>query len=125
MLTTYYPNSKVQRFDLESFYFGCVVQLANGATAVPNACNIQVTGYQGSDNSVANAKQVCAQQFSYNPSTALGPQQQAFSGKVKKCFKDLQFATVTFELPGGQAALQTLAGLTLDDVKYTTYTCKK
>ena len=125
MLTTFYQDSKVDAFDLESFYFGCVIGLAQGATAVPNACNIQITGYRGSDNSVANAQQVCAQQFQYNPSTALGPQQQAFSGPVKKCFKDLQFATVTFTPPGGQALIASRLALLLDDIKYETKQCKK
>lgn len=123
MLTVFYPNSKVKRFDFSSFYYGCALNLGQGAAAVPNACNIEVTGYQGSDNSVSDAKQVCSQRFQYNPSTAVGTQQQAL-GKLKKCFKNIQFALVTFTPPGGQTAVGADLALVIDDVKYTTYTCK-
>jgi hypothetical protein len=125
MFTTNYPESKIQRFDLQSFYFACVLNTANGATAVPTPCNIQITGYQGSDNSVSNAKQVCSQQFQYNPTTILGSQQQAFSRQVNNCFKNLQFAIVTYTLPGGLSAANAALAILLDDIKYTTYTCKK
>ncbi|KAI5362756.1 hypothetical protein Slin14017_G064370 [Septoria linicola] len=122
-LTTYYPGSNIDSFDLESFYFGCVVQLATGAAAVPTACNVQITGYKGSDNSVSNAKQVCSQQFQYNPTTAIATVEQAFSGPVSKNCKNLDFAIVTFSLEGGSAALQSLGALVLDDIKYST--CSK
>ena len=119
MLTTNYPNSKIDSFTLQNFYFGCTTQLANGATALPAACNVQIIGYRGSDNSVSNAKQVCSQQFQYNPSTNLGVQQMAYSGAVKNC-KDIDFAIVTFTPPGGQALTAPLIGFLIDDVKYTT-----
>lgn len=119
MLTTNFPNSNTASFSLDSFYFGCTTQLANGATALPAACNVQITGYRGSDNSVSNAKQVCSRQFQYNPSTNLGVQQMAFSGQVSQC-KDIQFAIVTFTPPGGAAATSPLLGLLIDDVKYST-----
>jgi hypothetical protein len=125
MLTTNYKDSIIKRFDLESFYFGCSLNTENGIVGAPTACNINISGYQGSDNSVSNAKQVCSQQFQYNPTTTTGQQQQAFSGRVASCFKDMQFAIVTYTLPGGMAAANTLLGLLLDDIKYTTYTCKK
>ncbi len=96
MLTTFYPSSKVKSFDLWSFYYGCALNLGQGAAAAPNACNIEVAGYTGPDNSVSDAKQVCSQQFQYNPSTAVGVQQQAFSGALKSCFHGIQFAIVTF-----------------------------
>jgi hypothetical protein len=120
MLTTNYPSSNIASFQLESFYFGCVVQLANGATAVPTACNINVTGYKGNDNTVSSSTQVCSQSYSYNPTTALSLQQQAF-GKFDDCaWKDLQFAVITFTLPGGMSAASPLSALLLDDIKYST-----
>lgn len=122
-LTTYYPGSTIDSFDLESFYFGCVVQLGQGAAALPQACNVQITGYKGSDNSVSNAKQVCSQQFQYAPTTSLATVEQAFSGPVSKSCKNLDFAIITFSLEGGSAALQSLAALVIDDLKYTT--CSK
>lgn len=96
--------------------------LGQGAAAIPAACNIQVTGYQGSDNSVSNAKQICSRQFQYNPTTALGTVEQAFSGKINGC-KDLSFAIVTFSPPGGLAATSPLLAVVLDDIKYST--CSK
>jgi hypothetical protein len=120
MLTTNYQSSKIQSFQLESFYFSCLVQALNGATAVPSACNINVSGYKGSDNTVSASQQVCSQSYSYNPSTALGPQQQAF-GKFDDCaHKDIQFAVIQFSLPGGLSVANPLSGLVLDDIKYST-----
>jgi hypothetical protein len=126
MLTVNYPSSQVASFQLKSWYFGCAVQLANQATAVPSQCTINVTGYQGSDNTVSNSKQVCSQSFSYNPSTAVGAQQQAF-GSFNSCAgKDIQFAIVQYSLPGGMSAANALAASAFDDIKYTTKakTCK-
>ncbi|THW14310.1 hypothetical protein D6D23_09433 [Aureobasidium pullulans] len=109
-------------FDLKDFYFSCVLNLGQGATALNQACNVEVTGYQGSDNSVSNAKQVCSQQFQFNPSSALAIQQLAYSGPVKGC-EDIQFAVFTFSVPGGEAAVNTLNGLVIDDVRVNTRTC--
>jgi hypothetical protein len=120
MLTTNYPSSNIESFQLQSFYFGCIVQLSNGATAVPAECNINVTGYKGNDNTVSASKQVCSQTYSYNPTTILGLQQQAF-GKFDDCaHKDIQFAVIQFSLPGGFSAANPLTAVLLDDIKYTT-----
>ncbi|PVH93518.1 hypothetical protein DM02DRAFT_222512 [Periconia macrospinosa] len=120
MLTTNYANSKIASFKLESFYFACVIQAENGAASVPNACNIYVTGYTGNDNTVSSSKQVCSQAYSYNPTTAIGEQQQAF-GKFDDCAgKEIQFAVIQFSFPGGQSAVQPAGALLLDDVKYST-----
>ena len=118
MITTNFPNSNTTAFALESFYFGCSLDL-NGATAAPTACNVEVTTYRGNDNQVSAASQVCSQQFQYNPSTNTGVQQQAFSGPLKDCFGlDAQFAIVTFSLQGGMATLNADLLLLLDDVKH-------
>ncbi|KAF2127399.1 hypothetical protein P153DRAFT_358991 [Dothidotthia symphoricarpi CBS 119687] len=120
MLTTNYASSKIESFQLESFYFGCVLQLGQGATAVPTACNINVTGYKGSDNTVSASKQVCSQSYSYNPTSILGLQQQAFGSFSDCAKKDIQFAVIQFSLPGGMAAANPLSALVIDDVKYST-----
>ena len=47
VLSKDYKNSKVQTFDLKSFYFGCKLasaQQGNGGPA--QACTVQVTGYK-------------------------------------------------------------------------------
>jgi len=127
MITANYPESKISSFQLESFYYACVVQLATGAAAIPTECNINVTGYQGSDNAVAASKQVCSQSYNYNPTTPLAVQQQTF-GKFNDCWgKDLQFAVIQFDLTGGISALDALSALVIDDVKFSTVAkdCKK
>lgn len=118
MLTTNYPSSNTTSFQLQSFYFGCVLQALNGATAAPAACNINISGYKGSDNTVSASQQVCSQSYSYNPTTSLGVQQQAF-GQFDDCAgKDIQFAVIQFSFVGGMSAANPLAGLVLDDIKY-------
>jgi hypothetical protein len=120
MLTTNYASSNIESFQLESFYYGCVLQLANGATAVPIAFNINITGYKGSDNTVSASQQVCSQSYSYNPTSMLGLQQQAF-GRFDDCaHKDIQFAVIQFDLQGGLSAADALSGLVIDDVKFST-----
>ena len=119
MLTVNYPSSVTKSFDLQSFYFGCAINLGNGAAASPTQCNIQVTGYKGSDNSVSSAQQVCSRQFQYNPSTAIGAQQMAYSKAISGCV-GIQFAIVTFTLPGGTSAASADLALVLDDITYKT-----
>lgn len=118
MFTTNYANSQTKSFCLESFYFGCVVTARSGFS-VPSACDVTVTGYRGSDNSVSNAQQVCSQQFQYNPSTILGKQEQAFSGPVKGC-EDIQFAIIQYSPPGGLKVAEDFQSLLFDNVKYST-----
>ena len=120
MITTNYANSQTASFSLESFYFGCVTAVSS-EFSVPSQCDITVTGYRGSDNSVSNAVQVCSQQFQYNPSTIVGTQQQAF-GAIKGC-SNIQFALIQFSPPGGQKATGVAQSLLLDNVKFST--CSK
>jgi hypothetical protein len=120
MLTTNYASSNIESFQLESFYYGCVLQLANRATAVPIACNIYITGYKGSDNTVSASQQVCSQSYSYNLTSMLGLQQQAF-GRLNDCaHKDIQVAVIQFDLQGGLSAADALSGLVIDDVMFST-----
>ena len=58
--------------------------------------------------------------FSYRPTTMTGRQQQAFSGTVDSCFKDLQFARFQYSPIGGEAATSATMALLIDDVRYST-----
>ncbi|KAF3034516.1 hypothetical protein E8E12_005860 [Didymella heteroderae] len=117
-LTTNYPSSNIESFQLQDFYYGCTVQ-GTGATAIPTECVINFTGYKGSDNTVASSTQVCSQSYQYNPSTQLATQQQAF-GKFDKCKdKDIQFAVITYGLPGGLRILDATLVMLMDDLSYS------
>ena len=124
MLTTNFPDSNTTSFTLSSFHFGCGIRSGTTAAALPTACQVSVTGYEGNDNQVSNAFQVCSQQFQYSPSTMLGAQQLAFTSPVDPCFKDIQFAIVQFSLPGGTAVANSVSGLILDDLNYSYTSCQ-
>lgn len=118
-LTTNYPSSKIESFQLQDYYYGCTIQ-GTGAAAIPIQCIINITGYKGSDNTVASSTQVCSDSYQYNPSTGLSTQQQAF-GKFDNCkSKDVQFAVITYGLPGGIKTLQPTLVMLMDDLRYTT-----
>ena len=123
LISTHYPSSPAARFSPQSFYFGCTLNLLNAAAAPPTECLISLAGYRGSDNTVAASSPVCSQQFYYLPSTALGPQQMAFSGPLLPCFQDIQFAVVQFDLPGGMSALDPALVLAVDDLACKLTTC--
>lgn len=126
MITTNYqggPAPGAELFSPKSLYFSCTIQAGNGATDPSTACDISITGYRGPDNSVSTATQVCSQQFQYNPTSAIGVQQQAF-GQFNAACSDLNFLLIQFSLPGGEAALDPTLALELDDFKYDLYTCK-
>ncbi|KAI9726751.1 MAG: hypothetical protein M1828_000607 [Chrysothrix sp. TS-e1954] len=123
MLTTNFPDSTSQSFSLKSFYYGCQLDLQNGAAAVPTQCNIELTGYCGNDNSINDATQKGSRQFQYNPTTALGAQQMASSGDIEQYFKDVDFIIVTSTLPAGEQVAGALLGTFIDDVEYDLKTC--
>ena len=125
MFTVNFPNSNTTEFSLQSLYFSCVLTLMNGAAAVPTACLVELTGYQGNDNQVSNARQVCSQQLQYNPSTMTGPQQYAFSGPLASCFQNVQFVIVQYGPPGGTAVLSPDVSLGFDDIALSYTTCPK
>jgi hypothetical protein len=68
MITINYPNSNTTSFDLKSLYLGCALAADTGVAALPQSCSVAFAGFQGSDNSVANSKQVCAFKAEYLPS---------------------------------------------------------
>ena len=64
MLTVNYPVSNTSAFTLSSLYFGCLLGFGGqSVTAAPAQCQVELTGYQGNDNQVSNARQVCSQQL--------------------------------------------------------------
>ena len=113
-----YPDSKNKTFSLQSFYYGCVLSLQNGAIALPFACNIAITAFKyGFDT--AQAVEVGAQTFTYLPTTSLGTQQQAF-GVFSSAFQDISYVMLQYTVADQTyAALQTDLGMNVDSVKYT------
>lgn len=146
MMTVNYANNngKVKEFTPESFYFGCALNAANDAADPPQPCAVIFTGYKGKDvslppgaaghhsstmlnpkqNTVAASKMVCAQTFQYDPTTITGPQQMAFSGKIKEECKSITHGTFSFT-PTNGLPTGSLIGLAIDDVKYSIAGCKR
>ena len=107
-----------------SFYFGCVAPaVPENADQVPITCDVALAGFKGKDNQVSAAAQVCAQTFSFNPTSSLGPQQLAFASPLAGCFKDVQFVWFQCSLQGGVSRLDSDASMVLDDVKYAYTAC--
>ena len=52
-----------------------------------------------------------------------GPQQMAFSGPLKSCFTDVQFAIIQVTLEGGLSLLDAGNQLYFDDIKLAVTTC--
>ena len=48
VITKDYPNSRVQTYDMKSFYFGCKLASETGNGAPAQQCTLQVTGYKQS-----------------------------------------------------------------------------
>lgn len=132
MLSVHYDNSSVDSFGLDSFYFGCVKYLATGA-ATPVACNIQIAAYHAPTNSPyhGGAKRVCNQIWQYKPHSKEVASALLYSGdRILPCWKEaLQLAVFTAtpvgDLYAAPGAKGTDLALVLDDIKYSTYSCKK
>lgn len=45
-LTILYPGSKIESFELHSFWFGCFLQNAEGESDVAVECEIDVAGFR-------------------------------------------------------------------------------
>ena len=116
--TVNYSGSTVKSFSPYSFYYGCTLSLDNGATALPTACNIAITGFAKGDDTTSTV-QVAAQEFSYNPSTDTGIQQTT-QGVFDPAFKDLEFVLIQYTLPGGLAGANPDLAFIIDDVVFTT-----
>ncbi|KAF2725513.1 hypothetical protein K431DRAFT_342957 [Polychaeton citri CBS 116435] len=104
-LLTDYDDSNTTSFDLQSFYFGCVLAEANSITSTPQTCSLTITGFAGQNNAVATQ----SAQF-----TSSGTLQQMKKVTLKSSFKKL--TSVTFDLSSTTTALVT------DDFSYVYYT---
>lgn len=121
MLSVNYPMSNVSAFDLFSFFFGCKTFAAS--TAAPLPCTVTITGYTGSDNTVASSHMVAAQTVQYNPTTLTGAQQLAYF-EVSSLFRGEGVRFVTFQYTvNNTPVLQSGTSLVIDTVKYTVYNC--
>ena len=93
--------TNVSEFVLSSFSLPCVASASSQSLTAPNVpCPIDIAGYQGNDNQVSATRQLCSQQFQYQPSNMVGPVQMASSGQVLSCSADIQFLLVQYSLPG-------------------------
>ena len=59
VLTTVYPDTTINHFDFNSFFFGCVLSSQESAAGVPQSCTVTVTGLD------KNGKQVAKQSFNF------------------------------------------------------------
>ncbi|KAK3080523.1 hypothetical protein LTS18_000557 [Coniosporium uncinatum] len=102
-LSTSGTSSKA--FDLNSFYFGCVVASEETAASLPAACTINIKGYN------LSGKQVQSQSFSFQPNGLV--QSQMVKAKVNnwKALSRVEFAIQ------GTVASTTLAAL-FDNFNY-------
>lgn len=108
-MTTVYSDSTITYFDLQSFYYGCVVTSAETVEGVPESCTITVTGYN------TNGQEVASQTFAFNSNG--GVQQQMQQAVLSSSFKHLQHADFSVNTATGNA---TTSGL-IDTVAYTVY----
>jgi hypothetical protein len=105
------PASGYTELDLESLWFGCVVDSVASVTGVPEECTIAFTAYKcGSEV----AYQTINQQ--YNPENLLkAPMTQAVFPSSWTGMGKIEIAIVQGELTS------TLSALLIDDVKYNVY----
>lgn len=105
------PADGNKALDLESLYFGCVVNSAETAAGVPSECTVAFTAYLPGQ---AVAYETINQQF--NPKNPLR------ADMTKAVFPKTWVKMGKIEIAVVQAlATSTLTGLLLDDVKYTVY----
>jgi len=104
---TDYDDSITDYFDLQSFYFGCVLATQETEAGVPVSCDVTVTGYK-------NQEQVASQTVSFAPGLL------ALSADMTEAqlrgFSDVD--DVEFEVTGLN---QVAAALLIDNVKYDAY----
>lgn len=96
-----------------------MLNLANGVAQVPQMCNIKVTGYSRTNDSVDDTAPVCSKPFTYKPTSDIDVQEIAYTEPIKRC-NNTWLAVFTFSLPGGSAAEASELELMLDSVQYTT-----
>lgn len=112
-ITTQYPGSVTETFDLEKFYFGCVVATAEAVISAPISCSVRVQGYKAS---IAVADQT----FEFN-APLLTLVEDMDEATLNDQFKDVDTVTFTTEY-NGVPVVGNLVGATLiDSLSYKTY----
>lgn len=104
-ITADYADSTTKSFDLESMYFGCVVNTVESVVSPPAACTVKATAYDENDYAVA------AQNFEYNPAALAARMDRAEFGSGFSNIKKVEFETV--------ATLDEVVSTLFDDIKYT------
>lgn len=121
LLSVNYPVSTTVAFQLLSFFFACSTNTLNSEILSPTPCTLAITGYKGSDNTVASNQMVAAQTIRYIPSAMTGPVQMA-KFVVLPAFNGATF--VTFQYTNDlNTALTPTTAMAIDTVKYTVYNC--
>jgi len=114
LITTQYPGSAGNVFDLKSFFFACEIAVA-GVAGVPQSCVVTVTGYK-------NAQQVADQEFTFI-AQPLGLTEDMQKAKLSREFEGVD--TVYFNTEAaGAVAVGALVATYLDNVAYTVYNAK-
>lgn len=94
------------KFDLESFYFGCVVNTAATVLGVPTTCTVTISGTTWD-------KKKPTQSFTFTPEGLLSDMQKAQVGKQFKGLTEVSFVT--------SAPTSVLTASLFDDFVYTVY----
>lgn len=97
----------VKSFDLESFYFGCVLDTAASAASVPPACKLTVNGFD------AHGKKIADQDFQFTPKGLKSPMAHA---KLSSKFRGLDHVTFSTS-----TALDALTSTLYDNFSYKVY----
>ncbi|KAI2475003.1 hypothetical protein Ptr902_07505 [Pyrenophora tritici-repentis] len=129
-ISTEKADSNVDFFDLESFYYGCVIPTQETVASLPVSCDITVTGF----SDTAGTMKTCEQSFEYRvdgvPSaviggTPIGEKPVTVSKEMMKAtlgakFKGLK--KVMFSVQGKSPVSGVLTAALLDSISYTSYT---
>ncbi|KAI9706120.1 MAG: hypothetical protein M1836_005526 [Candelina mexicana] len=111
-ITRNYVGSKVQYFDLVSFYFGCVVNTVETVAGAPEMCTISVTGFRPGSPS----KAVDTIDFTFSPKASVSASMiQAVLPSTFSGLERVEFAIV--EATG----TSTTSAMLVDNVKYRVY----
>ena len=107
-LTVDYPGSKVVAFDIQNFYFGCTLPLAQNNVNLATQCSILVAGFDENNREKAVAT------FTFTPIATKLTNSPMILASLPAGFKDLHNVTIVQSSPLNQV-------LHVDDIKYTTY----
>ncbi|KAI9719760.1 MAG: hypothetical protein M1812_003248 [Candelaria pacifica] len=113
-ITRNYTGSKVKYFDLEYFYFGCVVNTAETVASAPEMCTVSVTGFLPGSNTAIDTID-----FNYSPGLkVMAPMIQANLPPTFSLLERVEIVVVE------GLSTSTTTGLLLDNAKYRLWTEK-